>query len=145
MPVWVLTALLIGLVGNLDNFGVDVAYGVPASSNLLTAVVAALGTAALGYAGTGLSRVLHPAAAREESLELVFHPEEADSDLSGDILPSEALMLSVGLGINAWAGGFSYATLWGGAWLGRRTLGHWLGPRASVAAGVLLILVESGA
>lgn len=73
-------------------------------------------------------------------------------------------MLSVGLGINAWAGGFSgglvgvpawalalatgsfsYATLWGGAWLGRRTLGHWLGPRASVAAGVLLILVESGA
>ena len=186
MPVWILTALLIGLAGNLDNLGAGVAYGarrigIPFLSNLLIAVVATVGTGFLAYAGASLKHLLSPAVAGavsaaciiavgfwvlwprrvvEEPIELVLHPEEADVDHSGDISLSEALALSIGLGVNAWAGGFSgglvgvpawaialatggfsIATLWAGERVGKHTLGHWLGARANVVAGVLLILV----
>ncbi len=186
MPVWILTTLLIGLAGNLDNLGVGVAYGarrigIPFLSNLLIAVVATVGTGFLAYAGASLKHLLSPAVAGavsaaciiavgfwvlwarrvvEEPIELVLHPEEADVDHSGDISLSEALALSIGLGVNAWAGGFSgglvgvpawaialatggfsIATLWAGERVGNHTLGHWLGARGNVVAGVLLILV----
>ncbi len=184
--MWISTALLIGLAGNLDNLGVGVAYGarrigIPFSSNLLIAVVATLGTATFALAGGSLKHLLQSAAAgaigatciiavgvwviwprraREESIELILHPEEADVDRSGDISLSEALALSIGLGVNAWAGGFSgglvgvpawgvalatggfsLATLWVGERIGKHTLGRWLGARANIVAGALLILV----
>lgn len=91
---------------------------------------------------------------------LIHNPERADEDRSGDISLMESLALSVALGINAWAGGlggglvgvppwalalstglFSYLTLWAGEHLGRRTIGHLLGERATLAAGLLLILI----
>jgi putative sporulation protein YtaF len=91
---------------------------------------------------------------------LIHNPERADEDLSGDISLLESLALSVALGINAWAGGlggglvgvppwalalatgiFSYLTLFAGEHLGRRTVGHWLGNKASLVAGLILILI----
>lgn len=91
---------------------------------------------------------------------LIHNPEQADEDLSGDISLMESLALSVALGINAWAGGlggglvgvppwalalstgiFSYLTLLAGDHLGRRTVGHWLGNKASLVAGLILILI----
>jgi len=185
-------AVLIGIAGNLDNLGVGVAYGVrkigiPFRSNLFIAVVAALGTFLVAYAGLGIGHVLsqgvandigagviiavgvwvlwprkipEPAGTSQNAIGLVHHPEHADVDLSGDISIAESLALSVGLGINAWAGGFggglvglppwllaistglfSFATLFAGEHLGRRALGGWLGPKATIAAGVLLILI----
>lgn len=161
--------------------------GIPFHSNLFIAVVAAIGTVLTAYAGMGISHVLQPALAnvigaaviiavgiwvlwprrpverqveRPDAISLVHHPERADADLSGDISLVESLALSVGLGINAWAGGlggglvglspwllalstglFSFATLFAGEHLGRRALGSWLGPKATIAAGVLLILI----
>jgi putative sporulation protein YtaF len=161
--------------------------GIPFRSNLFIAVVAAVGTVLTAYAGMGISRVLQPAFAnvigagviiavgvwvlwprrpakpeadRQDAIGLVHHPEQADADLSGDISLAESIALSVGLGINAWAGGlggglvglspwllalstglFSFVTLWAGEHLGRRALGGWLGPKATIAAGVLLILI----
>ena len=186
MPVWILTALLIGLASNLDNLGVGVSYGarrigIPFLSNLMIALVATVGTGLLAYTGGSLKHLLSPAVAGavsasciisvgfwvlwprragKEPIEMVIHPEEADIDHSGDISLREALALSVGLGVNAWAGGFSgglvgvpawaialaaggfsIATLWAGERVGKHTLGHWLGARANVVAGVLLILV----
>ena len=185
-------ALLIGIAGNLDNLGVGVAYGVrkigiPFYSNLFIAVVAALGTLLVAYAGLGIGHILSQAVANDigagviiavgiwvlwprkvpgpadtskNAIGLVHHPEHADVDLSGDISIAESLALSVGLGINAWAGGFggglvglppwllavstglfSFATLFAGEHLGRRALGGWLGPKATIAAGALLILI----
>ncbi len=93
-------------------------------------------------------------------IRLIHNPEQADEDRSGDISLAESLALSVALGINAWAGGlggglvgvppwalavstagFSYLTLFAGEHLGRRALGHWLGNKASLVAGLLLILI----
>ena len=161
--------------------------GIPFGSNLFIAVVAALGTVLFAYAGLGIGQVLAPFVANaigagviiavgvwvlwprkprqateaaKDAIDLVHHPEHADSDLSGDISITESLALSVGLGMNAWAGGFgggmvglppwllavatglfSFVTLLAGERLGRRALGSWLGPRATIAAGVLLILI----
>ncbi len=185
-------AVLIGIAGNLDNLGVGVAYGVrkigiPFRSNLFIALMAALGTFVVAYAGLGIGHELAPAIANmfgagviiavgvwvlwprrpkaqeahsTDAIGLVYHPEHADIDQSGDISVAESLALSVGLGINAWAGGFgggmvglppwllalstgvfSFATLYAGEHLGRRALGSWLGPKATLAAGVLLILI----
>ena len=138
MPVWILTALLIGLAGNLDNLGVGVAYGarrigVPASSNLLIALVAALGSAVLGYAGSGLGHALNPAAASvirciiAVGLWMLWpRPAQNPSNwsftrrrrtrASPETSRSAALMLSVGLGINTWAGGFSGGLVGVPAW-----------------------------
>lgn len=160
--------------------------GIPPLSNLSIALAAAIGTAVLGYAGNGFANALQPVYANligaasiisvgvwvlwprssarpsESSgpIGLIHHPEHADTDRSGDISLRESLALAIGLGINAWAGGFggglvgippwalavstgafSYLTLWFGDYLGKRTLGNWLGARASIVAGVLLILI----
>ncbi|MDA8344368.1 MAG: manganese efflux pump [Thermaerobacter sp.] len=111
--------------------------------------------------------VLWPRPARQEAegpgmgpIGLIHNPEQADEDLSGDISLVESLALAVALGINAWAGGlggglvgvppwalaaltggFSYLTLFAGEHLGRRAIGHWLGNKASLVAGLLLILI----
>lgn len=188
----IILVTLIGIAGNLDNLGVGVAYGVrkigiPFGSNLFIALIAAIGTAVVAYAGLGIAHVLaanvandigagviiavgiwvlwprrveQPEEPAKDAIGLVHHPEQADIDLSGDISIAESLALSVGLGINAWAGGFggglvglspwllalstglfSFATLFAGEHLGRRALGGWLGPRATIAAGMLLILI----
>jgi putative sporulation protein YtaF len=105
-------------------------------------------------------RTAQPEGTPKDAIDLVHHPEHADIDLSEDISIAESLALSVGLGMNAWAGGFggglvglppwllalatglfSFATLFVGEHLGRRALGSWLGPKATIAAGVLLILI----
>ncbi len=161
--------------------------GIPFRSNLFIALVASLGTFLVAYAGLGISHVLAPQfantigaaviiavgiwvlwprkvqatpVASKDAIGLVYHPEHADVDLSGDISIAESLALSIGLGLNAWAGGFgggmvglppwllavstglfSFGTLLAGEHLGRKALGSWLGPKATVAAGVLLILI----
>ncbi len=161
--------------------------GIPFRSNFFIALVAAAGTLVVAYAGLGIGHVLRPeianiigsaviiavgiwvlwprrapapSTATKDAIGLVYHPEQADVDLSGDISVMESLALSVGLGLNAWAGGFgggmvglppwllalatgllSFATLLAGEHVGRRAPGSWLGPKATVAAGVLLILI----
>lgn len=113
--MWILTAVLIGLAGNLDNLGVGVAYGarrigIPFLSNLLIALVATVGTGLLAYTGGSLKHLLSPAVAGavsasciiavgfwvlwprragKEPIEMVIHPEEADVDHSGDISPAK--------------------------------------------------------
>lgn len=85
-------------------------------------------------------------------------PSSADRDRSGDISTREALLLGVALGVNAWAGGLgagllkiplapvvlltglmSLALLALGQSLGSQVATRWLGPRATVVAGLLLI------
>jgi putative sporulation protein YtaF len=92
--------------------------------------------------------------------DVLRDPTLADRDRSGDLSWPEAAVLAVALSINAWAGGIgaglvgvdiplvagltgvmSYLMLWGGAVVGRRALAGTLGEKASVAAGILLILV----
>lgn len=192
MAQWMFAAIAIGIAGNLDNLGVGIAYGarrigIPALPNLFIALVAALGTLLLGYAGSSIGHALSPQVAnilgavcimavgvwvlwprrpkeaispQKGPIGLIQHPEQADEDLSGDISLGESLALAVALGINAWAGGFggamagvppwalalatggfSYLTLLVGDHLGRRALGHWLGARASLVAGLLLIAI----
>jgi len=85
-------------------------------------------------------------------------PATADADHSGDISLRESLLLSVALGINAWAGGLGAGLLGLGLWpvvagvgimsmlmlavgvsLGSDVLGRLLGTRATLMAGLLLI------
>lgn len=147
-----LGAFLMGYAG----FGIGVALS-PEVANV---------TGALCIIGVGVW-VLWPRRAQgtagdpaRDPIGLIHNPERADEDSSGDISLMESLALAVALGINAWAGGlggglvgvppwalalttglFSYLTLWAGEHLGRRTVGHLLGERASLAAGLLLILI----
>jgi len=106
-----------------------------------------------------------PAAATAEAapatvLQVFNAPESADRDRSGSISVPESLLLGVALSINCLTNGFSagliglgahatalvtalfsYLTLWGGALLGIRCAAAWLGERATVLAGCLLILI----
>jgi len=93
-------------------------------------------------------------------LGLLDEPEQADLDQSGVISLKESIWLGVALSINnvtngfsagLWtlgpfptalgSGLFSYLTLWGGALIGSRYAAQWLGEKASVVAGLLLILI----
>lgn len=93
-------------------------------------------------------------------LAVLEDPETADSDGSGEISVPESLVLGVALGMNCFTNGFaaglwrlgavetgianalfSFLTLWGGSWLGLRYAAQWLGSKATIAAGVLLILI----
>ncbi len=89
---------------------------------------------------------------------VLAEPATADADHSGDISLRESLLLSVALGINAWAGGLGAGLLGLGLWpvvvgvgvmsmlmlsvgvsLGSEVLGRLLGTRATLMAGLLLI------
>lgn len=93
-------------------------------------------------------------------LGLLDEPEQADQDRSGVISLKESVWLGVALALNnvtngfsagLWSLGafptalgsglFSYLTLWGGALIGSRYAAQWLGEKASVVAGLLLILI----
>ena len=93
-------------------------------------------------------------------LSILQEPERADADQSGSISLSESLILGVALSINCFSNGFSaglwrlgvlptsiataaisYVTLWSGALIGARYAAEWLGSKATIAAGCLLILL----
>lgn len=93
-------------------------------------------------------------------LRVISAPESADRDNSGTISVGESLLLGAALSINCLTNGFSagliglgahgtaavtalfsYLTLWGGSLLGIRYAAAWLGERATVLAGCLLILI----
>ncbi|HEY3366154.1 MAG TPA: sporulation membrane protein YtaF [Symbiobacteriaceae bacterium] len=93
-------------------------------------------------------------------LAILQEPERVDADNSGSISLSESLVLGAALSINCFTNGFSaglwklgalptsictaafsYLTLWGGAVIGARYAAEWLGSKATVVAGCLLILL----
>jgi len=93
-------------------------------------------------------------------LAVLQEPELADLDQSSTISWNETGILGVALSINVLTNGltaglwklgvlpsslsmalFSYLTIWLGTWLGSRYGARWLGEKASVAAGILLILI----
>lgn len=93
-------------------------------------------------------------------LAVLQEPDKADLDHSGVISFGEALILGVGLSINCVTNGFSaglwrlnplptaaitalfsYGTLWAGDWVGMTYAAEWLGNKATITAGVLLILL----
>lgn len=93
-------------------------------------------------------------------LRIWQEPAQADFDQSGTITLPESLVLGVALSINCFTNGFSaglwklgalptalctaffsYLALWGGAWLGMRYAAQWLGNKAAIAAGCLLLLI----
>ena len=93
-------------------------------------------------------------------LAILRRPEQADQDDSRVISLREALYLGVAVSLNCLANGlsaglwrlgalptaltmacFSYATIWLGTWLGARYGAAWLGKKAAVLAGCLLLLL----
>ncbi len=93
-------------------------------------------------------------------LELLSNPEEADRDHSAVISWQESIVLGFALSVNAFTNGFtaglwkldslisalmmaffSFLTIWIGTWLGERYGSHWLGNKANIAAGILLLLL----
>jgi putative sporulation protein YtaF len=93
-------------------------------------------------------------------IEILHEPEQADRDHSAVISWQESILLGVALSINVFTNGisaglwkldviatafsmavFSYATIWIGTWLGSRYGARWLGNKANIAAGILLILI----
>ena len=107
--------------------------------------------ATLGHASTS---------PRPSLTRILQAPELADSDHSGVISIGESLLLGVALSLNCLTNGLpaglwklqplavaacnavlSFASLWCGVRLGKRYGAHWLGRKADVLAGVLLILL----
>ncbi len=93
-------------------------------------------------------------------LAILRRPEQADQDDSRVISLREALYLGVAVSLNCLANGlsaglwrlgalptalsmacFSYAAIWLGTWLGARYGAAWLGKKATVLAGCLLLLL----
>lgn len=93
-------------------------------------------------------------------LQVLQEPVRADADRSGVISLPESVVLGVALSINNLTNGFSaglwhlnalatalssaafsYLAIWGGAGLSGRFAAGWLGNKATIAAGCLLILL----
>jgi putative sporulation protein YtaF len=93
-------------------------------------------------------------------LELLNNPEEADRDHSAVISWQESIVLGFALSVNVFTNGitaglwnldtvfsalmmalFSFLTIWSGTWLGERYGSRWLGNKANIAAGIILLLL----
>ncbi len=93
-------------------------------------------------------------------IQILREPSKADLDLSGTISLPEAFLLGIALAINALAGGLgaglagfpplftavmvgalSYLLLWFGVYLGGRYGARWLGEKAPLFTGLVLILL----
>jgi putative sporulation protein YtaF len=93
-------------------------------------------------------------------LELLNNPEEADRDHSAVISWQESIVLGFALSVNVFTNGitaglwnldatfsalmmalFSFLTIWAGTWLGERYGSCWLGNKANIAAGIILLLL----
>jgi putative sporulation protein YtaF len=93
-------------------------------------------------------------------IKILHEPEEADTDRSALISWQESVLLGVALSINVFTNGisaglwklniigtafgmaiFSFITIKLGIWLGSRYGLRWLGNKANLAAGIILILI----
>ena len=93
-------------------------------------------------------------------LRILRDPALADQDHSHDISVAESVLLGIALSLNCLTNGvpaglwhlgvwrvaacnaaLSFGTLWLGVWFGKRHGAHWLGRKADMIAGVLLILL----
>lgn len=93
-------------------------------------------------------------------LNILQHPREADMDFSGDISIKESVILGIALALNCFATGlgagmtglnafaiamltiiFSFVSIYLGLKIGRKCAASWLGDKASIIAGLLLIVM----
>ena len=93
-------------------------------------------------------------------LELLNNPEEADWDHSATISWQESIVLGFALSVNVFTNGitaglwnldavfsalmmalFSFLTIWTGTWLGEQYGSRWLGNKANITAGIILLLL----
>lgn len=96
----------------------------------------------------------------EEFLDVLQHPEQADTDYSGDISCKESVVLGIALALNCLATGlgagmtglnvfwitittilFSFLTIFFGLILGKKCASRFMGNKAALLAGALLIVI----
>lgn len=96
----------------------------------------------------------------EEFFDIMQHPDKADVDYSGDISMKESVLLGIALALNCLATGlgagmtglnvfwitiatilFSFLTIFFGLMLGKKYASRFLGDKAVVFSGILLILI----
>lgn len=95
-----------------------------------------------------------------EFLEILQHPDKADTDYSGDISVKESVVLGIALALNCLATGlgagmvglnvigitlativFSFFTIYFGLLIGKKCVSRFRGDKAALIAGLLLIII----